>query len=125
MHFEKKLAAALTLLASTGMWRSIYAPLLLRVLWRVGLRVPPPHFRGFATNFVLATSSLGSAWVLAMWIVVWSRQGVHLPWSAIRAAAASSGLFGLLMAGYYGYGAQKHGIPRWSRFHPVDQGAFT
>ena len=54
--FEQKLDAALALLASTGIYRSNYAPPLYRFLWWLGVKVPPPHFRSFAANFAITGS---------------------------------------------------------------------
>src|SRR5260370_24145369 len=102
MRFQQKLAAALELLASTGMRRSSYAPPLHRFLWRIGARVPPPHFLSFTANLVSAGVWFGVFWGLAMWVTVWSHQGL----SRAAAAALSAGLlFGLFGAGRYRHGA--------------------
>jgi Family of unknown function (DUF6404) len=115
MRFEQKLTAALGLLASTGMWRSNYAPPLHRLLWKIGARVPPPHFLSFTANFVLAGVCFGVFWGLAMWITGSSHQGL----SRLAAVALFVGLlFGLSMAAYYRYGGRKHKIPLWRDFHP-------
>jgi hypothetical protein len=117
MRFQQKLAAALELLASTGMWRSSYAPPLHRLFWKLGASVPPPHFLSFTANFVLAGVSFGVFWGLAMWLTGSLHQGL----SRLTAAALFAGLlFGLGMAAYYRYGARKHRIPLWRDFHPPD-----
>ena len=119
MRFEQKLTAALGLLASTGMWRSNYAPPLHRLLWKLGAKTPPPHFLGFTVNVVSAGVWFGVAWGLLMWFIVWSRQGMS-PYAAIVAALFAGVFFGLCMAAYYRYGARKHRIPLWRDFHPPD-----
>jgi len=119
MRFEQKLAAALALLASTGIWRSSYAPPICRLLWRVGVRVPPPHFIGFTPNFLFAGSYFGVIWGLLMWFALWSRSGMS-PGLAVGASVFAGLFFGLYMAGYYRYGAHKHGIPLWRDFRPDD-----
>ncbi|EPW9211468.1 DUF6404 family protein, partial [Escherichia coli] len=47
MPFEQKKARAIALMDSKKMWRSNYAPPLLRILWRLGIRLPPLPFMPF------------------------------------------------------------------------------
>lgn len=118
MRFEQKLTAALGLLKSTGIWRSNYAPPLHRLFWKLGARVPPPHFLSFTANFVSAGVWFGVFWGLAMWLTGSSHHGL----SRLAAAALFAGLFfGLGMAAYYRYGARKHGIPMWRDFQASDE----
>src|SRR5215212_6246828 len=105
MRFEQKLTAALGLLASTGMWRSNYAPPFHRLLWKLGAKTPPPHFLGFTANFVSTGVWFGAAWGLLMWFIVWSRQGMS-PYAAFVTALFAGVFFGVCMAGYYRYGAR-------------------
>jgi hypothetical protein len=117
MRFEQKLAAALRLLASTGMWRSEYAPPLHRLLWKLGAKTPPPHFLSFMVNFISAGVWFCVFCGLAMWLTGSSHHGL----SRLAAAALFAGVFfGVCMAAYYRYGARKHRIPLWRDFHPSD-----
>jgi hypothetical protein len=124
MRFEKKLEAALTLLASTGIWRSSYAPPLYRLLWRLGAEVPPPHFRSFAENFITVGPLFGLVWGSMMWLPAWLREEISLP-MGFGAAVFAGSLFGLVLATYYRYGAAKHGIPLWRDYRPTDESAFS
>lgn len=122
MRFEQKLTAALGLLASTGMWRSNYAPPLHRLLWRIGAQLAPPHFLSFTANFVSTGVRFGVFWGLAMWLTASSHQGM----SRLAAAALFVGLlYGLGMAAYYRYGARNYGIPLWKDFEVSDEQAGT
>lgn len=47
MSFGHRKTRALELLSNTGMARSHYAPPLIRLLWKAGVPVPPPHFQSF------------------------------------------------------------------------------
>ncbi|MGA3896879.1 DUF6404 family protein, partial [Escherichia coli] len=47
MTFEQKKARAIALMDSKKMWRSNYAPPLLCILWRLGIRLPPLPFMPF------------------------------------------------------------------------------
>jgi hypothetical protein len=115
MRFEQKLSAALALLASTGILSGTYAPPLHRLCWKLGARLPPPHFLSFTANFVLAGVGFGVFWGLAMWLTGSSHHGL----SRLAAVALFAGLlFGLSMAAHYRYGARKHNIPLWRDFHP-------
>ena len=40
----KRREAALRLMAGTGIWRSNYAPPLVRLAWRLGWDLPLPHY---------------------------------------------------------------------------------
>jgi hypothetical protein len=112
------------LLESTGIWRGNYAPPLYRSLWKVGLRVPPPHFVGFTANFLFAGSCFGIMWGLLGWFALWSRQGMSHGFAT--GTAIFGGLFfGLCMAGYYRHGARKHQIPLWRDFDQKNDNART
>src|SRR5439155_21462050 len=124
MRFEQKLTAALGLLATTGIWRSNYAPPLHRLLWKLGAKIPPPHFLSFTANFVSAGVWFGVVWGLLMWFTVWLHQGMS-PYAAFDAALLAGVLFGLCMAAYYRYGARKYGIPLWKDFQVSDEHAGT
>ncbi|WP_316225788.1 DUF6404 family protein [Bradyrhizobium sp. SZCCHNS3052] len=113
MSSPSRLDSALAILAATGMWRSSYEPPLYRLLWRLGLPLPPPHFASFGFNFAFTAAWFGTAWGAIMWIFVWSKvsgSGVV----AITGAVVAGVLFGLIMAAHYRYGARKYKLPLWS-----------
>lgn len=114
MNYPPKLSSALAMLAAAGMSRSSYEPPLYRLLWRVGVFLPPPHFASFGFNFVFNAAWFGVSWGAIMWLLVWS----HLGGSAVVAASAAIAaglLFGLIMASYYHHIARKHKLPVWSQ----------
>jgi len=117
MNTQSKREAALKVLASTGMWRSSYAPPLLRLLWRLGFDVPPPHFGTFWSNALSMGAFFAVAWGLLMWFLFWSHQGMP-PVIAFASAGAAGVMFGFAMAGYYAYGNRKHNLPSWRDFNP-------
>jgi Family of unknown function (DUF6404) len=114
MDYPSKLSSALAMLAATGISRSNYEPPLYRLLWRVGLFLPPPHFASFGFNFVFTAAWFGASWGAIMWLLLWSHQGGSGVVAAIAAVAAGV-LFGLIMAVYYRYSSGKHKLPLWSR----------
>jgi hypothetical protein len=114
MNYPSKLSFALAMLAASGISRSSYEPPLYRLLWRVGLFLPPPHFASFGFNFVFTAAWFGACWGAIMWLLVWSGQD-GAGFVAAIAAVAAGVLFGLTMAAYYRYSARKHKLPLWSR----------
>jgi len=115
MEALEKRKAALELLASKGIARSSYEPIATRLLWGLGIDVPPPHFASFgsiATGFGLY---FGVVWGLIMWLMLWSRRGMPVPVALLSACAAGL-FFGLSMAGYYVWARRKLGLPAWKDF---------
>src|SRR5512146_344634 len=97
MPMNAKRATALRLLAATGMWRSNYEPPLVRLLWRCGVDVPPPHFMSFRNNAVI----FGTAFSIVFGVV---RRLIEGPDTRSLVAVllelvVLGALFGLLMAG--------------------------
>lgn len=116
--FESRRAAALNLLQATGIRPSNYLPPAIRLLWRAGAHVPPPHFVGFLPTLFVTGATFGMIWGASMWLLFWRRLDMQFP-----AAAASSGLvglfFGLAMAIYYAYGRRKYRLPAWASLGPT------
>ncbi|MGQ0709399.1 MAG: DUF6404 family protein [Rhodoferax sp.] len=114
MTYPAKVAVALETLQATGIWRSNYAPPIHRLLWRMGVAVPPPHLASFALNLVVSAVWFGTFWGLLMWLALWSRQGMPGV-RAVGLSAVAGVAFGFFMAVYYWRGARKHNLPRWSQ----------
>ena len=111
-EFVAKREEALRLLKSTGIRESNYCPPLLRLLWRLGLQVPPPHFANFGATAVFAGSFFGISWGLLMWLFFWQGAGMK-PTAVVGISAIAGALFGLTMSAYYAYGRKKHALPSW------------
>jgi hypothetical protein len=112
MDFEERREQALRLLKQCGIGHSTYAPPLIRLLWRCGVTVRPPHFMGFGMAACLSGAWFAIAWGAIMWIGVWSRH--HTGARAALVSAGAAGLFfGLFMAGIYAYQRKKHSLPSW------------
>lgn len=114
MTYPAQLESALAILARTGIMQSNYAPPIYRLLWRAGVKAPPPHFAKFHFNVLFTGACFAAGFGVFVWLFSWSGSGT----SAASAAATSllAGLlFGLSMALYYRYGARKHKLPAWSQ----------
>lgn len=110
--FDTRKARALELLRGTGMRESNYLPPALKLLWRLGVPVPPPHFAGFGAVTLASGLFFGLGWGAVMWWWQWERQGMSLTAAALTALGAGV-CFGLCMAAYYAFGRRKHGLPTW------------
>ena len=113
MTFETQRDKALAVLAESGIWPSNYAPLLLKLLWKLGLKVPPPHFVRFWHVAVVYGVWFACTWGLLMWCALWMRQGMPIA-VAITSAGCAGALFGISMAAYYAYGRRKYRLPTWA-----------
>ena len=115
MQFNERLQQAFVLLESKGIGKSTYSPPLFRLLWKLGIKVPPPHMAGFGFNALVMGSFFGLFWGLFMWLLLWGRQGMPI-WIGATAALMAGVLFGLTMAWYLRWSAKKRGIPTWQEF---------
>ena len=98
MTFEQKKARAIALMDSKKMWRSNYAPPLLRILWRLGIRLPPLPFMPFWQVTVLTGGLWGISWGCAMWFIISITGGF---------------LSGLLMASFHWWRRKVNRLPPW------------
>jgi hypothetical protein len=73
------------------MWRSNYAPPLLRLFWKAGGKMPPPPFAPFWRNMLFFAAWFGPLWGVFMWFSTWQSEGY----------SASGALFASVTAGAY------------------------
>lgn len=64
MGFEAKKKHAIAIMESKRMWRSNYAPPLLHLAWKAGLKIPPLPFASFWQITLLMGGWFGPAWDL-------------------------------------------------------------
>ncbi len=86
MAFEDKKKKAIALMEDKKMWRSNYAPPILRLFWTMGGKMPPPPFAPFWLNTLFFAVWFGPLWGIVMWFSRWKNQdcqriayGVHRP----------------------------------------------
>lgn len=112
-NFENKKNRAIAIMVRKGMWRSNYAPPCHIFLWKLGVRVPPPPFSRFRTNFFCYAGIYTPFWGMVMWFVLWKDQGggvVH----AFTTALTIGLLFGIIMAAFEYLIKRVHGLPEWN-----------
>lgn len=110
-------------LESQGVDPEEAAPAFFRLLWRRGVKLPPPHFLSFwrLTLVMGAPFALGMApFVFASLALVWFLAGEPSGVTAVAAGAAvsvaSGVLFGLHMAVHYRHEARNLSLPSWERY---------
>lgn len=103
---------ALQILSKTEIQVSNYSPPAVRLLWRMGIDCPPPHFARFWPVFFISGVYFGVMLGLFMWLATLYRPLFLL--SSVPFGAAIAGCcFGFFMASYYAIGRRKYKLPRW------------
>lgn len=93
MGFEAKKKHAIAIMESKKMWRSNYAPPLLHLAWKAGLKIPPLPFASFWQITLLMGGWFGPAWGICMWFLLGRIQGCN---RALHLSQASSQVFVLV-----------------------------
>lgn len=116
MSFEQRKTRALGLLQATGMMRSHYAPPLIRLLWKAGVQIAPPHFQSFQSIALLAGGWFGFFMGVFMGLFGWFQGAATLPSALVTmmAACVAGLLFGVTLASFYAGDRRKHQLPAWS-----------
>src|SRR5690349_21274408 len=114
MTHQQKVDLLIADLREQGVSPFTTAPPLFRLLWALGLDVPPPLFLGFLTLTLVMGTFFGGVWGALMWLLEW---GLRVPGAMTVPTAAAAGLFfGLSMAAYFRWKAARLGLPRWESY---------
>lgn len=87
-------------LGGQGVGSYAVAPPLLRLLWALGLEVPPHPFLGFRQLTLLYGVPFGVLWGVGMWLWVWQGLGLAGLIVGVPFTMVAGLLFGLVMAGF-------------------------
>ena len=112
MDFEARKQKALAIMSSRKMWKSNYAPLLIRLLWRLGINIPPLPFAPLWQVFGVMTGSFSVGYGLWMYWMVWRAQGMP-PLFACKISLIAGVLFGLTMALFHLWRRKMNKLPDW------------
>ena len=118
MTHSQKVVRVIKDLQARGVNPYTTAPPLFRLLWRVGIQIPPPLFLGFSTLVVLFGLPFGALWA-GMMLVFMHRHHPLPPLLMPSAGAAAGLLFGVAMALLTRRTARRLRLPRWSNY-PLD-----
>lgn len=112
MNFEEKKERAIAIMESKKMWSSNYAPPLLRLAWKMGVRIPPLPFAPFWQVALLMGVPVGTIWGLLMWFFTW-KDTEMLPIDAIVRSFYFDIFFGISMAIYHLWRKVANELPDW------------
>jgi hypothetical protein len=115
MDHQAKVAHLLEDFKQRGINPYTTAPPLYRLLWRVGIEAPPPHFASFGSIALLMGLFFGVFWGLVMWLLVWREDDVPIAIALIMSLVAGV-LFGVIMAAYFRWRARKLALPPWKDY---------
>ncbi|MEN4953262.1 DUF6404 family protein [Stenotrophomonas sp. TWI819] len=106
---------ALQAMADANVPAGMRAPPLHRLLWRMGLRVPPPLLASFSTNLLLMGGLFGLLWSVLWQALMWLLFELGpFPLAITVGSAVMAGLlFGLLMALLMQYQRRRYRLPAW------------
>lgn len=114
MTFEERKALAIAIMDSKKMWKSNYAPPLLRGLWKLGVKIPPIPFIPSWKIFLFFGLTFGLIWGITMWNLNWQSTGT-LPFDALIKSAKSGAIFGSFMATFHFLRKRVYKLPNWKK----------
>jgi hypothetical protein len=115
VNAREKIDAAVTDLLDRGVVWHAAAPPHYRLLWAMGLHVPPMLFQGFPGIFLVHALFFGPIMGAMGWL--FERHGSPLEVAAYAAVVGGVGV-GLFAAVIYRFQAWRLGLPRWADYNP-------
>lgn len=113
MSFDAKKERAIAIMESKKMWSSNYAPTLLRVLWKIGFKIPPLPFAPFWQVVLLMGMFFGTTWGFIMWFFTWKGAGMQ-PSTALVSSTVAGISFGISIATYHLWRKKVNKLPDWN-----------
>lgn len=110
--YERRYAAAMQELEKTDIWKANYAPPLLVLQRKLGMRPRPPHYLGRKQVVVRSATAFSIFWGTSMWFLMWADMGMPVGIAIVVAALTGLG-FGLAMAFAYQRVRRKWGLSIW------------
>ena len=112
MDNNPKRTAAINLLVDRGIWPINYVPMGLRLLWRIGIDVPPPIFLSYWANVLLGGSIPALIYTIMIGLVPWLYRERSLVEFAVGIAVFWL-IVGLVRAFTWARLRRKHNLPLW------------
>ena len=106
---------ALQAMADANVPASMRAPPMHRLLWRLGLRVPPPLLASFGANALLMGGLFGLLWSVLWQALMWLlfELGPFPLGITVGSAVMAGLLFGVMMALLMRYQRRRYSLPAW------------
>lgn len=112
MTFEEKKNKALAIMAQKKMRHSNYALWVHRLLWKAGLKLPPPPFSPFWLNVLVSAVTFGMIFLLLTLLMNWRTAGSE--WQTLVMDSVKSGLiYGVLDGLYQSWSRKVNQLPSW------------
>ncbi len=122
MNHRQKVDRLVEELGQQGIDSYTAAPPLFRLLWMLGLDIPPPFFLGFhKLALVMGTFFAvleGPLWGILMWLSLWQGEipaPIAVALTGFEAVLAGVA-FGLVMAWYLRRKSAQLGLPSWEDY---------
>ncbi|MCG3460381.1 DUF6404 family protein [Xenorhabdus bovienii] len=111
MTFENKKYKAIQLMATKGLWRSNSIPCFNILVWKLGVKIPPPTFASFWSNVVIFGSSNSILWSFLVYLDIsyFRRSTIELFLQGIFFGFVS----GILFASFHFYRRKTNKLPDW------------
>jgi hypothetical protein len=118
-YFEARRVTAVRLLAEKGVprWKSV--PASYRFFWSCGIKLRPPHFSSWETNFAFFGGTVGGIGAVVSWLAITAVGGEM---ALLRAAVMGVGALvvcGFSQAARHKREAEDHGLPPWDELPDV------
>jgi hypothetical protein len=118
MTHREKVALVRSDLKRRGVNRFTIAPPMFRLLWALGIELPPPFFIPFLPLAVLLGVPFGT--VMAVGIYLCARHFLLPSFIAVSFIAGvfvvAGASFGLITGGYFRWKAKSLNLPTWERY---------
>lgn len=114
MTFEQRRDAAFRLMDAAGVKPGLSRPPLWRLLWRLGVEIPPPLFMSGWGRALFSGLSFAVFWGALMWLLIWRAQEFP-PMAAIGSAVFAGLLFGAMTTAVSLRKRRKLGLPPWGQ----------
>ncbi len=112
MKTKDEVKAYIEKLYQQGVGRYTAAPPLYRLLWRMGLNIPPPFCQSFRMNVLV----FGILFTIFYPIIMWMMNNLFTSWGTsvtVFQTVFTGVVFGLGMAGWIRWKSKKLDIPKW------------
>ncbi len=113
MNFDEKYAFAMRELEQSSIFRGNYSPWFVQLIRKLKMQLPPPHYASFMGNTLMTGGMFSLLWGVMTYFFRWNDQPLAIG-SMLIGAAVRGFCFGLAMACYYKYSAQKNQLTPWS-----------
>ncbi len=112
MTFEQQRTATIQRLIEAGIADTEGQPPLWRLLWRLGLKIPPRLFAGYWSVVLAEGLPFGIAWCLLFGFALWRDQQSPVA-IALFSALFASWLYGSAAAWAMARRRSELGLPKW------------